>query len=86
MLIIGLFFIFVISARLALVMLAVVPLLAIVAVIFGKRIRKMARKTQDQLADSSTIVQESFHGISIVKAFTSEFHEITRYVKVSERL
>lgn len=80
-LIIGLFWIFTISAKLALIMLSVVPLLAIIAVVFGKRIRKMARKTQDQLADSGTIVQETFHGISIVKAFTSEFHEITRYVK-----
>ncbi len=80
-LVIGLFFIFLISAKLALIMLSVVPLLAIVAVIFGKRIRKMSRKTQDQLADSATIVQETFHGISIVKAFTSEYHEVTRYVK-----
>jgi ABC-type multidrug transport system fused ATPase/permease subunit len=80
-LIIGLFFIFWISPRLALVMLSVVPLLAIIAVVFGKRIRKMSRKAQDQLADSGTIVQETFHGISIVKAFTSEFHEVSRYVK-----
>lgn len=80
-LVIGLVFIFVISPRLALVMLSVVPLLAIVAVVFGKRIRKMSRKAQDQLAESSTIVQETFHGIAIVKAFTSEFHEISRYVK-----
>ena len=80
-LIIGLVFIFLISPKLALIMLSVVPLLAIVAVVFGKKIRKMARKTQDQLADSGTIVQETFHGISIVKAFTSEFHEVTRYVK-----
>jgi ABC-type multidrug transport system fused ATPase/permease subunit len=80
-LIIGLFFIFWINPRLALVMLSVVPLLAIIAVVFGRRIRKMSRKTQDQLADSGTIVQETFHGITIVKAFTSEFHEVTRYVK-----
>lgn len=80
-LIIGLFFIFWISPKLALVMLSVVPLLAIVAVVFGKQIRKMSRKTQDQLADSGTIVQETFHGISIVKAFTSEFYEVSRYVK-----
>ncbi|HET6767408.1 MAG TPA: ABC transporter transmembrane domain-containing protein, partial [Chitinophagaceae bacterium] len=80
-LIIGLFFIFWISPKLAFVMLSVVPLLAIIAVVFGKQIRKMSRKTQDQLAESGTIVQETFHGISIVKAFTSEFHEITRYVK-----
>ena len=80
-LVIGLFFIFWISPKLAFVMLSVVPLLAIVAVVFGRRIRKMSRKTQDQLADSGTIVQETFHGISIVKAFTSEFYEISRYVK-----
>src|SRR5687767_6777381 len=80
-LVIGLFFIFWISPRLALVMLSVVPLLAIIAVVFGRRIRKMSRKTQDQLADSGTIVQETFQGISIVKAFTSEFYEISRYVK-----
>ena len=80
-LVIGLFFIFWISPKLALVMLSVVPLLAIIAVVFGKQIRKMSRKTQDQRADSGTIVQETFHGISIVKAFTSEFYEISRYVK-----
>ncbi len=80
-LIIGLFFIFWISTKLALVMLAVVPLIAVLAVVFGKRIRKMARKAQDQLAESGTIVQETFQGISLVKAFTSEFYEISRYVK-----
>jgi ABC-type multidrug transport system fused ATPase/permease subunit len=81
MLIIGLLVIFLISAKLALIMLAVVPLLGVIAVVFGKRIRKMSRKAQDQFAESSTIVQEAFHGISIVKAFTSEYHEISRYVK-----
>ncbi|MES2690399.1 MAG: ABC transporter transmembrane domain-containing protein [Bacteroidota bacterium] len=80
-LIIGLGFIFWISTKLALVMLAVVPVIAVLAVVFGIRIRKMSRIAQDQLADSGTIVQETFQGISIVKAFTSEFHEINRYVK-----
>ena len=80
-LIIGLCFIFWISTKLALVMLAVVPVIAILAVVFGIRIRKMARKVQDQLADSGTIVQETFQGISIVKSFTSEFYEVARYVK-----
>jgi len=80
-LIIGLVFIFWISTKLALVMLAVVPIIAVLAVLFGKRIRKMARKAQDQLAESGTIVQETFQGIAVVKAFTSEFFEIGRYVK-----
>lgn len=80
-LIIGLAFIFWISTKLALVMLAVVPVIAILAVIFGMRIRKMARKAQDQLAESGTIVQETFQGVAVVKAFTNEFYEIGRYVK-----
>ena len=80
-LIIGLIFIFWISTKLALVMLAVVPIIAILAVVFGMRIRKMARKAQDQLAESGTIVQETFQGVAVVKAFTNEFYEIGRYVK-----
>ncbi len=80
-LIIGLAFIFWISAKLAFVMLAVVPVIAVLAVVFGFRIRKMSRKAQDQLAESGTIVNETFQGISIVKAFTSEAYEIARYIK-----
>jgi ABC-type multidrug transport system fused ATPase/permease subunit len=80
-LIIGLTFIFFISTELALVMLSVVPVIAVIAVVFGMRIRKMARKAQDQLADSNTIVQETFSGIAIVKAFTSEWFEVSRYKK-----
>jgi ABC-type multidrug transport system fused ATPase/permease subunit len=79
-LIIGLLFIFWISTKLALVMLAVVPVIAILAVVFGMRIRKMSKRAQDQLAQSGTIVQETFQGITIVKAFTSEYYEIKRYV------
>ena len=62
-------------------MLSVVPVVAVLAVVFGKRIRKRAKKAQDQLAESGTIVQETFHGITVVKAFTTEFYEIGRYVK-----
>lgn len=80
-LIIGLAFIFWISTKLALVMLSIVPLIAVLAVIFGKRIRRMSRRAQDQLAESGTIVQETFSGIAVVKAFTNEFYEIGRYVK-----
>jgi ABC-type multidrug transport system fused ATPase/permease subunit len=61
-LLIGLVFIFVISTKLALVMLSVVPVIAILAVVYGKRIRRMSKKAQDQLAESGTIVQENIPG------------------------
>jgi ABC-type multidrug transport system fused ATPase/permease subunit len=74
-LIIGLISIFWISNELAFVMLSIVPLVAVIAVVFGMRIRKMSRKAQDQLADSGTIVQETLQGISVVKAFTAELFD-----------
>ncbi|HXB42957.1 MAG TPA: ATP-binding cassette domain-containing protein, partial [Puia sp.] len=46
---------------------------------FSRRIRAVSRQTQDQLADSNTIVQETLQGISNVKAFSNEWYEIKRY-------
>ncbi|MDW8392739.1 MAG: ABC transporter transmembrane domain-containing protein [Chitinophagales bacterium] len=80
-LLIGLIFIFIISTKLALVMLSVVPLVAVLAVVFGLRIRRMARRVQDQLADSNTIVQETLSGIAAVKSFTGEQRAVQRYRK-----
>ncbi|MES2382833.1 MAG: ABC transporter transmembrane domain-containing protein [Bacteroidota bacterium] len=80
-LVVGLSVIFIISSKLAFAMLAVVPVIAVLAVVFGLRIRKMSRKAQDQLAESGTIVNETFQGIAIVKAFSSEANEIKRYTK-----
>lgn len=78
---VGLFLIFFISGKLALIMLAIVPLIAVSAVVFGGRIRKLGRKETDMLAESSTVVQETLQGISVVKAFTSESIEKKRYGK-----
>ncbi len=78
-LLIGLGLIFYISPRLSLMMLSVVPLIIVLAIVFSKRIRKVSRQTQDQLADSNTIVQETLQGIGNVKAFSNEWYEIRRY-------
>ncbi|MCC6819026.1 MAG: ATP-binding cassette domain-containing protein [Bacteroidia bacterium] len=80
-LIVGLFLIFFISTKLALIMLSIVPLIAISAVVFGGKIRKLGSKETDMLAESSTVVQETLQGISVVKAFTSESIERKRYGK-----
>lgn len=67
------------SLKLTLLMLAVVPLVAIAAVVFGRFIRKYSKKVQDQVAESQVIVEETLQGISIVKAFANEWYEIQRY-------
>jgi ATP-binding cassette subfamily B protein len=60
-------------------MLLTFPLLVIAALVFGKYIRKMSRKTQDKLAEANVVVEESLQSIFIVKAFTNELFEINRY-------
>lgn len=70
-----------ISPKMTLVMLSVVPVIVVIALIFGKYIRKMSRTVQDQLADTNTVVQETLQGISNVKSFTNEWYELGRYNK-----
>ena len=60
-------------------MLSIVPVVAVAAVIFGKFIRKYGKKTQDKVAESQVVVEETLQGISNVKAFANEWYEIERY-------
>lgn len=78
-LIAGVILLFFISHKLTLVMLSVIPVIVVIAVVFGKKIRGLSKEAQDQLADSGTIVQETLQGINNVKAFSNEWFERERY-------
>jgi ATP-binding cassette subfamily B protein len=67
------------SGQLTLVMLSTLPLLIAAAVTFGRRLRRLARETQDRLAETGTIVEETLQGIASVKAFANEVFELGRY-------
>jgi ABC-type multidrug transport system fused ATPase/permease subunit len=69
------------SWKMALLMLAIIPPVAIIAVFFARRIRTYARNLQDRIADSNIIVGESLSGITNVKSFTNEAYEAERYRK-----
>jgi len=77
----GMIIIFTISWEMALKMLAIIPAIAVITVLFGRRIRKHSRNVQDKIADSNIIVGESLQGIANVKSFTNEGYEIDRYRK-----
>lgn len=77
----GITLLFIVSYKLTLLNLAILPILVVAAVIFGKFIRKISRAAQDQLADSNTVVQETLQGIANVKAFVNEAYEAGRYEK-----
>ncbi|MFK8046707.1 MAG: ABC transporter ATP-binding protein [Crocinitomicaceae bacterium] len=77
--IIGVGFILYASWSLALWMLAVIPLVAIAAVIFGKQVKKLSKRAQDESAKSNAILEEVLMGIFSVKAYTNERYELKRY-------
>lgn len=68
-----------ISPKLTVFMLAIFPPLILIAAFFGRFIRKHSKKTQDDLAQSNVVVEETLHNISIIKAFTNELFEMKRY-------
>ena len=68
-----------ISPRLSLVMVSTFPVLMLVAVFLGRKVRRVSREAQDRLAESATIVEETLQGIANVKAFANESYEVRRY-------
>ncbi|MFZ6664303.1 ABC transporter ATP-binding protein [Peijinzhouia sedimentorum] len=78
-LLVGVFIIFYTTPQLTLFMLATFPVIVIVAFVFGKFIRSLSKKTQDELAAANVIVEETLVSIQTVKAFTSELFETRRY-------
>jgi ABC transporter fused permease/ATP-binding protein len=67
------------SLKLTGIMLLSLPVVIVVAVVFGRKTRKISREAQDRLADTATIVEETLQGIVNVKAFANEGYELNRY-------
>ncbi|NOT75091.1 MAG: ATP-binding cassette domain-containing protein [Cyclobacteriaceae bacterium] len=80
-LIIGTTVILILTPKLTLFMVLTFPVLVIGALVFGKFIRKLSKKTQDQLAGTNVIVEETMQSIAVVKSFTNEIFEAARYKK-----
>lgn len=71
-----------VSWDLTLTMLSVIPVVAIVAVFFGRFVTKLSKQVQDKVAETSVIVDETLQGIQNVKAFANERWEALRYGRV----
>lgn len=65
--------------RLALVSITVLPFVLLPTARLGKRIRRSTRSAQDNAAEMSEILQESFSGHAVVKSFTGETLEAARF-------
>jgi ABC transporter fused permease/ATP-binding protein len=77
----GIGFLFFNTPKLTAFMLGTFPLLILIAMVFGRFIRKLSKKTQDELAAANVIVEETLQSISTVKSFVGEAFESARYGK-----
>lgn len=67
------------SVQLTVPILVALPVIVLIAIAIGRKIRALSTKTQDALAHSSTIVEETLQSISAVKTYVQERHETARY-------
>jgi ATP-binding cassette subfamily B protein len=60
------------SLKLTLMMVVLIPVIVAPLVILGRRVRKLSRTSQDRIADTSGIADETLNAIQTVQAFTLE--------------
>ena len=75
----GLVMLFVTSPRLTSIILGLLVLVVLPIVLFGRRVRKLSRDSQDRIADASAVAGEILNAMPTVQAFTREGHEAGRF-------
>ena len=72
---------FIISWKLALIAIIIIPLAGIAIIAIGKSIRRKSRRTQKKISHIMQILSETLGSIRIVKAFVNEKEEIKKFSK-----
>jgi ATP-binding cassette subfamily B protein len=75
----GLVMLFVTSAKLTAIILALLVAVILPIVLFGRRVRKLSRDSQDRIADASALAGEILNAMPTVQAFTHEQIEANRF-------
>jgi ATP-binding cassette subfamily B protein len=57
----------------------VVPLVVLPAIVFGRKVRRLSRASQDRLGDVGAQIDETLSGMRVVQAFTQEGAERRRF-------
>ncbi len=75
----GLLLMFLTSAKLSAIIIVMLVLVILPIVIFGRRVRKLSRASQDRIADASGLAGEMLNAISVVQAYAQEVREAGRF-------
>ncbi|HEX7634737.1 MAG TPA: ABC transporter transmembrane domain-containing protein, partial [Noviherbaspirillum sp.] len=81
----GLAMLFVTSAKLSAIILVMLAAVVLPIVLFGRRVRKLSRDSQDRVADASALAGEILNAMPTVQAFTHEHIESERFAVSVER-
>ncbi len=73
------------SAKLAGIVLLVVPLVLVPLILFGRRERRLSRDAQDRVADLGAYAEETINALRTVQAFTHEPVDRSRFSAEAER-
>lgn len=74
------------TPQLSLIMLLTIPAVVLLAMFFGRYIRKLSKQRQEILAETNTIVDETLQSFAVVKAFANEWYESLRYGGAVDRI
>lgn len=83
-LILSLFIVIIISWRLTLFTVIILPISGFIITKIGQSLKRKSKRTQEKIADITSILQETISGIRIVKAFAMEKFEIDRFKRGTE--
>ena len=75
---------FIISWKLALIAIVIIPLAGITIIGIGRSIRRKSRRTQEKIAEIMQILTETLTSIRIVKAFVNEKEEVKKFTGESQ--
>jgi len=75
----GLLMMFFTSAKLSAIIIVMLVLVILPIVIFGRRVRKLSRASQDRIADASGLAGEMLNAIGVVQAYAQEVREAKRF-------
>jgi len=81
----GVAFLFFMNWRLCLLILVLLPVLVLVARLFGKKLRALSTSMQDQTAAITTLAEEVLSGIRVVKSFMQTRREERRFAEQTQR-
>jgi ATP-binding cassette, subfamily B, bacterial len=77
----GVIMLFVTNPGLTVMVMLVVPVVVVPILVFGRRVRKLSRASQDRIADVGAFAEETINAISTVQAFTHEDIDRFRFSK-----